>query len=799
MNSNNSSQESGEIQEAIEFLQSGKLDLAEKYLQLLVGRNSNNAEAVHLLGLIKFQKKDFLKAYDLISQSINLNSKNPIFYSNRGEVLREMGQLDDSINDHNMSILLDSSKPTAYLNRALVYHQKLCHELAKNDYLKAADLDSQNYLVYYYLGNLYAEIENYEEAVVTYLKSLKIKPDNWLAWANLGHVYEKKHRLNDALECYKKSISINPTCSITYSNLANVYEYLRRYDDAIMACESAIKLDPNFAAPYSNLANALSAKKKFKEAVVYYNKAIDLNPNFTQAFFNCSNAFLELNELDSAIKYLDSAAKISPCNADIFYNRGNIHSKLDINLGLKDFEKVVELKPDTEIVYGNLFLGYLRTCEWGQFERVKKIIIEKLNRHELCANPLQLASAFNSLHFLKASAEIYTQKYFQPKKRKLINHQHNNKIKIGYFSEDFRKHPVAYLLLEVLVSHDRDKFEIHAFSLSKSRPDEYADLIAGAVDYFHDFSSRTDEYILEFVRQQSIDIAIDLGVFTSMRLTLFAEQLAPVQVNFLGYAGTSGTSFIDYIIADPFTIPANSEIFYSEKIIRLPCFMPRDSRVLPNVKRFLRSDFNLPEDSFIFVCTSGYGKITPEIFKIWMNILKSVPGSYLWLGESKDSGVTEKLKNHAVSMGVQKERLIFFKFLDSPTDYLSRLQLADLFLDTFPYGAHTTANDALWADLPVLTCAGETFASRVAASFLTKIRLDELVTESLSEYECKAIELGKNRLALKEIRQKLIQNKITSGVFNMKLYTVYLEQAFLEMYNLSISGKQIENISIKSL
>ena len=798
MNLNSSFNESQKIQEAIVFLQTGKLDLAQKTLEVIISQNSNNAEALHFLGLVFLQKKDFGRAYDLISESIKLAPKNGMFYTNRGEVAREMGKLDDALRDHCTAISLDSSNSNFYFNRAVVYHQKHLWEQAKEDYSKVIELDKKNHLVYFCLGNLYAEIENFDKACECFKKSIEINPSYNLAWANLGHVNEKLKNIEEAVRCYERSILIYPLNSIAHSNLGNALVYSKRYDDAIRACETAINLDPNFAPAYANLADALSAKKKYREAVAYYKKALDLDPRFIQAYFNCSNAYLELNELKLAVECLDIAAKLDSAKVDIYYNRGNIKCKYDIAQGLLDFEEVVRREPNTEIVLGNLLLGYLRTCEWLKYNKIKKLVVEKLGQNLAIANPLQLVPAFDSLAYLKKAAALYTEKYFSCKQiGKKLSHQKRDKIKIGYLSEDFKKHPVSYLLLEVLVNHDRKHFEIHALSLSRNKPDQYTEDVIKSVDAFHDLGWQTDENIVEFINSQSYDIVIDLGVFTSMRLSIFKERVAPVQVNFLGYAGTSGAVFMDYIIADDFTVPADSDNFYTEKVVRLPSFMPRDTRVKSNLKPYVRADFNLPENSFIFVCTSGYGKITPEVFESWMNILKKVPDSYLWLGESKDVGVTNKIKEHASSLGVNPERLLFFKFLDSPTDYLSRLQLADLFLDTFPYGAHTTANDALWAGVPVLTHQGETFASRVAGSFLNSMGLSDLITESFKAYEDKAVQLAQNPKLLKQINEQLIKNKSQNILFDMVLYTSNLEKAFKLMYDLSLAGKSPENILIK--
>ena len=790
--------ESKKIQEAISLLQSGQLTMAQKILAEVIYNNPKNDEALHLQGLVSSQQNQLPQAYDLISRAIAINSKNSIYYSNRGEIVRQMGKTKLAIEDLNLAISMDPTNPSLFLNRAVAYHHLKDYVVAIENYQTALGLGLKNFQIYYYLGNIYAELVEYDKADAFYQESLKLNAQNASAWANLGVINDKRQMFQEAVECYQKSLSLNPGDAITYFNLGKALYEMRAYTESITACRKSIEINPSLAPAYSNLADALTALKHYPAAIEQYAKAISLDPGFGQAYFNCANAFTGCLDFGRAVVCLDSAIKINPLNADAFYNRAVAKNEdKKIRSSLDDLECALKLKPDMDFVLGDLLIGYLQLGEWAKFQEIRRLITEKIKNPHCVANPLQLMAVFDSLDYLKSSATLLINKRYLPNKIYNPLPLKHSKLRIGYFSKDFKVHPVSYLLAEVLEQLDRDQFEIYAFSFSKAKPDAMTDRISKTVDHYYDVNSKTNEDIIKLARSLNLDIAIDLGIFTAEQLDVFKEGIAPVQVNYLGYAGTSGAPYIDYIIADQFTIPDSAEDYYSEKIVRLPCFMPRDAQVKPSDKKFTRAEAGLPERGFVFCCTSGYGKILPETFAVWMNVLKQVPGSCLWLGESGDLGVIDKIRSYAEKLGVNANRLVFAKRLDSPADYLSRLGLADLFLDTFPYGAHTLSNDALWAGVPVLTRTGETFASRVAGSFLTQLQLPELITTSFAEYESRAVSLGNNPERLDFLKQKLIKERDHSLIFNASYYTRKLEESFKTMYQIGLNKENSRSITIQ--
>ena len=799
MNSNNSSNESQKIQQAISFLQSGQFALAQKTLTELLDVNPQNHEALHLLGLVFGQQNQLPLAYDLISRAIELNPKISLYYSNRGEIVRQLGKPKLAIEDLNLAISIEPQNASLFFNRGVAYHQLRDFAPAIDNYQTAIGLGLKNFQIYFYLGNIYAELGENNKAAESYEASLELNPKNAQGWTNLGVMNDKRHKFEEAVECYLKSIDLNPGDAVTYSNLGKTYCELKQNSECIKVCTKAIELNPSLAAAYSNLADALTNLKNYAHAIPYYQRAVELDPGYYQAHFNCGGALLAAQDYNQAIVALSAAIKINPLSADAFYNRSVAKLKnKDVRSSLEDSEVVLKLKPNMDFVIGGLMGGYLSLCEWDKFEEYRKIVPQKIKNFERVAHPMQVMLVFDSLEYLKIAATLLIKQRYDiapaPFKSDAMRHK---KIRIGYFSEDFKQHPVGYLLAEVLELHNREQFEIYAFSFSKEPPDALTKRISQGVNHFYNVATKTSEEVVEFARSLNLDIAVDLGIFTAEQLLVFKHRVAPVQVNYLGYAGTSGSQYIDYIIADDFTIPDSAENYYTEKIVRLPCFMPRDTTIKPSTKKFTRTEFGLPEKGFIFCCTSGYGKILPETFAVWMKILKQVPGSCLWLGESKDPGVMDKVRSHAERLGVSSERLIFAKRLDSPADYLARLQLADLFLDTFPYGAHTLSNDALWAGVPVLTRVGETFASRVAGSFLTQLQLTELITTSIEEYETRAVSMGNNPEQIKQLKQKLKENSLKSPLFNSSYFVQKLEESFKAMCHLGLNLNENKNISIR--
>ena len=481
---------------------------------------------------------------------------------------------------------------------------------------------------------------------------------------------------------------------------------------------------------------------------------------------------------------LDKAIQICPNYAEAFHNSGIIFQKLkNIIESLKNFERALELKADYDYLLGNVLHNQALLCDWRNYFEKKSRIENRVSDRMKVIPPFPFVSISNKSFLQLKSSQLYIETK-HPSVSVLGEIQKRvvkDRIRIGYYSADFHNHATAYLMAEFFELHDKNKFELYAFSFGPDQQDEMRGRLVKAFDRFIDVRQQSDQTVAKLSRELEIDIAVDLKGFTSdSRTGIFAYRAAPIQVNYLGYPGTMGASYIDYIIADKVLIPQDFQPYYSEKVVYLPnSYQVNDRKRVISEKQYTRQELGLPEDSFVFCCFNNNYKITPDMFDSWMRILHVVEKSVLWLIEDNKSVVTN-LRQEAEKRGVAPERLVFAQRMPL-AEHLSRHSHADLFIDTLPCNAHTTASDALWAGLPVLTLIGESFAGRVAASLLSAMNLQELITHTPEEYEALAIELAKHPEKLMMIRERLVKNRLTSTLFDTVLYTRHMEQAYIKI------------------
>mgnify|MGYP006184313029 CR=1 FL=1 len=616
------------------------------------------------------------------------------------------------------------------------------------------------------LGILLNKFSNFNEAEAHLKKAVEFKPDYTTAHFNLANVLTKLDKLSEAETSYKKAIELKSDYEKAHFNLANVLTKLDRLSEAEKSYKKTIELNPNNAGAHNNLGNILSKLDKLSEAEASYRKALEFKPDFSQAHYNLGLSLEKLNKLDEAL---------------ISYDRAKV------------------LKPNINYLLGNLLHLKMHLCIWDDLPSDLRDITEKINNREKVSNPSVLLSLIDDLSIHKKTAEIFSNHKF-PKSDIMTKIQHyhgHEKIKIGYFSADFRDHVIAYLTAELYEKHDRKKFEIHAFSFGLDTKDEFNTRIKAGVDHFHDVSKMSDQDVTILARSLEIDIAIDLGGYTNnSRTGIFAMSVAPIQACYLGYTGTMGADYMNYLIADRTVIPKDMKHHYSEKIVYLPnSYMVHDSKVKLSKKIFTRVDFGLPINGFVFCCFNKFYKITPNTFVRWMKILSQIDGSVLWLSGMSKTAINN-LKKEAKKNGVDKNRIIFAPSVLLKEEYMSRIKLADLFIDTLPYNAHSTSSDALRMGVPVLTCIGKSFAGRVTASLLNAVKLPELITTSEEQYESLAIQLAKHPEKLKIITNKLIDNLSKTALYDTALFTRHLEAAYLVMYERYKNESVLDDIEI---
>ena len=556
------------------------------------------------------------------------------------------------------------------------------------------------------------------------------------------------------------------------------------YVGAVGMIDKAIEVNPNAAIYYSNRGNALQELKQFDAAVTSYDKAIALKPDYADAYFNRGIALKALKQFDAAVTSYDKAIALKPDYAEAYSNRGRAMRALkQLEAAVTSYNKALELKPDYDYLLGIRLHLKMYLCDWQDFERDVSELSLKTQSNAKASPCLPLLALPIGLTEQRKAAETWCadKHSFNPSLGSIIKSARKSKILIGYYSADFHTHPVSILSVGLFEYHDKSKFELIAFSFGPDTKDEIRDRIKNSFDKFIDVREKSDKEVAALSRKLRVDIAIDLGGHTeNCRTGIFSFRAAPIQLSYLGYLGTMGAEYYDYLIADSTLIPQEYQSFYSEKIVYLPSYQVNDNKQnIPQVA-LSREELNLPNDGFVFCCFNANYKITPSTFDGWMRILNAVQGSVLLL-YTDISTAAKNLKMEAEKRGVNPERLIFGERL-TRTQYLARCRSADMFLDTLPYNAGATASDALWAGLPVLTCMGDSFASRYAASMLFAIGLPELVTETQAKYEALAIELATNPIKLKSIKDKLENNRLTTPLFDTALFTKHIETAYSKIY-----------------
>lgn len=628
------------------------------------------------------------------------------------------------------------------------------------------------------------------DSVHFFTRASKLDSKNPEILSNLGKAQHGAFLFSDAVLTFEKLNKLIPNNPQILTDLATSYARLKSYEKAAVAYKKALQLQPDYFLAWSNYGNLLSETGFNLEAIASYEKAIELNPSYSEAWTNYGNALYSVTRFEDAKAAHQKALLIDPYYGEAWFNHGNVLSELRrYDEAIESYHKCLHLKPEHPYLMGQLLSAELASCIWDDYSDRVTSIIDSILAGKYSADAFTSLQIPSSPKIQKACAEILvrnryasSERYIPPIKEEFLG----NKIRIGYFSSDFKNHPVGILIENILRLHDRSKFEIYGFFLNNRTGDDVENKLVALFDKTFNLFTLNDHDAQNLVLTQHLDIAVDLNGHTAgARVSLFARGLAPIQVSYLGYAGTSGANFYDYLIADEIVIPPDHQKDFSERVAYLPnSFFPADTLV-PMEKLGpppTREIQGLPPLGTVFICFNNAYKISPDIFNVWMEILKLTPGSVLWLSQLTTSGM-RNLQEMASKQGVDPERLIFAKRMASREDHLSRLRLADLFLDTPNYNAHATAADALWAGVPVLTLLGEVFASRVAASQLTALKMPNLIVNTLTEYQEKAIDLGSSPEKLKDLKHQLESNRVKTSLFNTAQYVNDFEALYRAIFS----------------
>jgi predicted O-linked N-acetylglucosamine transferase (SPINDLY family) len=635
-------------------------------------------------------------------------------------------------------------------------------------------LDPENWTSLNALASIALQSGNLQEAVQRYSALIEQRPDFAEGYYKRGNAYNGLGCLPDALVDYDQAIALDTGYANAYCNRGTVLERLKRWDGALASYDRGLALNPNDAFAHYNRAGILRELKRFDEAIASYDRAIALNDAYVQAYVNRGHLLHELSRHRESAASYGKALELCP----ILPRAGGSG-------------QYAALRPEQKYLLGLKKHVQMQICDWQGMDPDLERIAEGLRAQLPVTTPLPAFAMLDDPALHRVAAEGWIREESPPNSAlgAIAARPRTPRIRIGYFSSDFRLHPVAHLTVGLFEHHDRSRFELTAFAFGPKSNDVMRQRISRAFDRFLDVREQSDVEVAALARDLGIDIAVNLnGITEHGRSGIFALRAAPIQINYLGYPGTMGAGFMDYLIADDTVIPRALQGQYTEKIVYLPgSFMPFDSSYAIAAKTFTREELGLPATAFVFCCFNNNLKLTPFVFDRWMNILTRTENSVLWLAQS-NAVAAANLRKEASRRGVDERRLIFADRMESLPEHLARLRAADLFLDTFPYNAHTTCLDALWAGLPVLTCAGESFPSRVAASQLRAIGLPGLIAGSLSEYEEMAAELAADPGHLAQIRGMLAHNRAASPLFDTARYTKNIEGAYELLYDRYHSG-----------
>ena len=779
----------------------GQFDKAIESYEKAVALKPDYIEAYYSLGdsFYEFGKlEDTIKCYKRV---LEYRPNFTGMHNNLGNVLRELGRFQEAVLCYEKAISIDTDFVEGYFNLGITFQGLSKFDSALLNYKKAIEIKSNYAEAFNNLGTLYKEMKDFDSSIKSYLEAIDIKSDYAEAYNNLGILYKELGQLDKALISHENAINIRPKYDEAHNNLGILYMELGQLDKSIKSYKQAIKANADFIEAINNLGLVLMNLGHTQEAIQHYQKALKIDPSFALTYNNLGVAYKNLHIHDAASKCFKKGIALNPNYVDAFCNYGHLLTEMDdLQEALINYQKAYEINPDTDYLLGTIIHTKMHLCVWSDYSKYLDELQAQLN------DGLKRIDAFSFVALLDDPGlqEKVSTIYFEDRNPRsnllpqIKNHPKHNKIKIGYFSADFREHPVSYLTAELYETHDRNQFEIHAFSYGPDTKDEMNLRIKAGVDHFHDVREMSHKEIATLSRSLEIDIAVDLsGATHSSKTEVFAMLAAPIQTSYIGWLGTMGADYYDYLIAAEGMIPKKNQKYFSEKIVYLPTYQVNDSKESLPKAIFSRKDLGLPEDSFVFCCFNNTFKITPEAFDSWARILNEVEQSVMMIYVSNKHAQKNLIKEIKLR-NIDPKRLIFGERL-SRAEYLDRYRSADLFLDTFPYNAGTTASDALRMGLPLLTINGNSFNSREAANIVNAVNLPEMITSSQEEYESLAIELANNPKKFRIIKEKLADNLPSAPLFDTPRFTKNLESAYKIMFKRYHDKLEVDHIYVEEI
>ena len=806
-------------QQALQCLQTGRLSEAERlYLEILSAEPANR-RARHFLGIIRFQQGQHAEALALIGASLEGHA-NADGLLNYGNVLQALGRFEDALASYDRALAIEPRLINALYNRGVTLSSMKRPAEALAAYDKALEITPDDAGIWMNRVSILIELKRPEDALVAADSLLALAPHYAEAWNNHGIALQALHRFEEALTSYQKALAIEPDYAEAHFNRGSTLQSLARGEEALASFASAVAINPDFAEAWYNCGVALQAARRLDEALTGYDRALAVRPDYAEALFNRANVLGDLRHFEAALagygKLLetaphhalawnnrgtillnmkrgeealasyDKAMTLEPGNAEFRSNRGSLlwAEKRDLSGAIRDLEKAFLADPDYNYLRGEILHLKMQAADWRGHDQQVMALKAAVQAGKRAVQPLYYLAICDSPADFLTCARTYSEHLYPPAPALWTGtDRRHRKIRLAYLCGEFREHPIGFLTAGLFERHDKTRFEITALDTGWDDGGTTRKRHEAAFDKFIALANLSDQAAAEKIRAEEIDILVDVNGYTqNQRMGVLARKPAPLQVQYLGYPGTLGATTIDYLIADRMLIPEDQRQYYSENVVYLPdCYQPNDSgRALPQDVPG-RAACGLPDEgAFVFCNFNQSYKITPAMFAVWMRILKKIEGSVLWLLESNHQ-CQENLRREAAAQGVAGERLVFAP-MTSPQKHLARLVLADLCIDTLPYNAHTTGSDALWAGVPLVTCRGQAFAGRVAASLLNAVGLPELVTDSLDSYETLIVALARDPARLQAIRRKLAEWRPSAPLFDTDRYRRHIERAYTTMW-----------------
>ncbi len=692
------------------------------------------------------------------------------------------GEYYDSKSIFEYLISIGSQNPEIYLLLAFILASSSSIKASFNVLQKSLLIKNLNSLQLQKIGHAMSSISQYKPAINVFEKALSLDPNNPKYYFDIGNCYKALSIFDFSIVSYLKALELDPFNTEALNNLGTLYLNLGRIDEAIKLFKKAILINPYFLNSLVNLSNSLLLHLNIKSSIRSSNIALSIKPNSFHAIISLANGYIKCEQFEKALYLLKSAIKLNPCSPEALYNLGDLYTQLkSYQLAEKCYKSALKFKPDFPDAKVQLIQCELHNSNWIMFEeRIKWL--KNLGLYGEPVIPWGLMILEDNPYNHLNRTRRFSLKNF-PVSSLIVKFTPKKKIRIGYFSSTFYEQAGMVLYSRIFQLHDKNKFEIYAYNYYSNITDRYTKRVTEHVDVYRDLTSIGDLRAAQIAREDNLDIAVDLRGYTSRgRFGIFANKVAPIQIHYMGFAGTTGSECIDYLIADRTIIPENLRKYYTENILYMPLsYQCNDETKSISTTHYSRSQLNLPEDSFVFTCFNSPHKITPREFDVWMKLLRDIPNSVLWLLETSPLS-KNNLFREAKNRYISDERIIFAKKLPLE-EHLARHSCGNLFLDTFNYNAHTTASDALFSGMPLLTLIGNSFSARVGASVLSALNMPELIAHNISDYYQKAYLLATNKPTYQRIMLKLKISISESSFFDSHKFTRDLEDHYLHVYN----------------